>query len=151
EGDVVVFGEPPGADVNRDTWNVGTVSFAPYAVVDVAAGPVDLSPGLRVDGFVTTASRRTPRVGETPSVGLSRLDAAVEPRLSVRLRVTPRLSVLASAGAYSQPPAPSDLSAVFGNPNLGPARAAHATLGESLRIAPTTTADVTAFYEWMYD
>jgi hypothetical protein len=151
EGDIVAFGEPPGPDVNEDTWNVDSLGIAPYAAVDVAAGPLDLSPGLRMDAFVTTVSRRTPHVAETPSVGLSRLDAAFEPRIAARLRVTPRLAFTASAGLYSQPPAPTDLSAVFGNPNLGPARAEHATLGESLGIAPTLTADVTAFFEWMDD
>jgi hypothetical protein len=151
EGDEVVFGEPPGPDYGNDSWNVGSVGAGPYAVLDLAAGPLDLSPALRFDGWVTTTSRRTPRVGETPAVGLSRFDAAVEPRMSARLRVAPRFAILASAGVYSQPPAPADASAVFGNPNLGPERAEHATLGESLRITETLTADVTAFYEWMHD
>jgi hypothetical protein len=151
EGDEVAFGEAPGPDHGQDSWNVGSLGAGPYAVVDLAAGPLDVSPGLRFDGWVTTTSRRTPRVGETPPVGLSRLDAVVEPRVSARLRVTPNFSVLASAGAYSQAPEPADASAVFGNPNLAPERAEHATLGESLRITETLTADVTAFYEWMHD
>jgi hypothetical protein len=42
-----------------------------------------------------------------------------------------------------------DLSAVFGNPMLGPSLAAHASLGESLRITETLTFDVMAFGKTM--
>jgi hypothetical protein len=149
EGDLSVFGQPPGPDAGNDTWNVGSVDVAPFAAVDVEAGPLVVSPSLRFDAFVTTTSRRTPRIGQTPAVGSSRLDGELEPRATARLRVAPRLALVASAGIYSQPPAPEDLSAVFGNPTLGPERAEHATLGESAILAPGLTADLTAFYKWM--
>jgi hypothetical protein len=149
EGDISVFGRPPGADVNTDSWSPGAVDVAPYALLDFEAGPLLVSPGLRVDTFLMTSSRKTPRIASTPPIGLSQLEAAVEPRISVRLQVTERLSLLGAAGLYSQPPDPADLSAVFGNPTLGPALADHATLGESLRITETLSAEVVAFAKWM--
>jgi hypothetical protein len=149
EGDVSVFGQPPGPDVNTDSWNAGVIDVAPYAQLDVDAGPLLISPGLRVDGFLMTTSRQTPRIGATPSIGLSHLEASVEPRVSLRLRLTDSVSLLGAAGLYSQPPDPADLSAVFGNPTLGAAAAEHATLGESLRITETLSADVIAFAKWM--
>lgn len=151
EGDVTVFGEPPGPDVNVDSWNAGVIDVAPYAQFDLEAGPLLVSPGLRADAFLMTTSRQTPRVGETPSIGLSHLDGEIEPRVSVRLRVTPRLSLLGAAGFYSQPPVPTDLSAVFGNPTLGPESAEHATIGESLRLTESLSADVVGFAKSMSD
>jgi hypothetical protein len=151
EGDISVFGQPPGPDVNTDSWSAGVVDVAPYLQMDLDAGPLLLSPGLRVDGFLMTTSRQTPRIGSTPPIGLSHLEAAIEPRLSTRLRLTDKLSVLAAAGLYSQPPDSADLSAVFGNPTLGPASAQNATLGESLRITETLSAEVIGFAKWMAD
>ena len=151
EGDVTVFGQPPGPDVNTDAWRAGVLDVAPYAQVDVDVGPLLVSPGVRADAFLLTTSRQTPRVGSTPSIGLSHLDGAIEPRVAMRLRVTPRLSLIGAAGVYSQPPDPADLSAVFGNPTLGPASADHATLGESLVLSETLSAEVIGFAKWMSD
>jgi hypothetical protein len=151
EGDVTVFGQPPGPDVNGDAWTAGVVDVAPHAQLDLDLDPLVLSPGLRLDGYLMTTSRQTPHIGGTPSVGLSHLEASVEPRIALKLRVGPRLSILGAAGVYSQPPDPADLSAVFGNPSLGPASAQHATLGESLRLTRTLSAEVLAFARWMQD
>lgn len=151
EGDISVFGQPPGPDMSTDAWNAGSLDLAPYAYLDLDAGPWTITPGLRFDGYVTTTSRSTPRVGQTPAIGDSRLDGVLEPRLSARLNVTRGLEVFASAGIYSQPAAASDRSAIFGNPELGPSTADHVIAGESLRVLPTLTAQVTGFYEWMSD
>jgi TonB family protein len=149
EGDVSVFGQPPGGDTNTDTWSAGVVDVAPYVMADVDLGPLTVSPGMRLDGFLLQTSRQTPRVGQTPPLGFERLEAEVEPRVSARLRVSSRLALVAAAGVYSQPPDPADLSAVFGNPKLGPETADHATLGESLRITPTLSVEMVGFYKWM--
>jgi hypothetical protein len=146
EGDVRVFGQPPGDDTNADTWNAGVVDVGPYASMRVEIGPLTLSPGLRADMVLLQTSRRTPRVGATPSVGLSDLEAAVEPRAAANLRVTPKLAVLAAAGLYSQPPDPADLSAVFGNPTLGAAHAEHASLGGTLLLSPSLSLETVGFY-----
>lgn len=151
EGDASVFGRPPGSDTNTDAWTAGLVDVGPYVTAGFDVGPLSVAPGLRLDGYLQRASRQTPRVGETPSIGLTQLEGAFEPRISARLRVTPELSVLAAAGVYTQPPDPSDLSAVFGTPTLGHATADHATLGESLRISSALSLEAVGFYKWMTD
>jgi TonB family protein len=149
EGDISVFGQPPGGDTNTDTWTAGVIDVAPYVAASFDLGPLSVSPGLRIDGFLLQTSRQTPRVGETPSIGFEQIQGEVEPRISARLRVTPRLSVLGAAGVYSQPPDPADLSAVFGNPKLGLEIADHASLGQALMLAPTLSLETLAFYKWM--
>ena len=149
EGDITVFGQPPGSGTNTDTWTAGVIDVAPYVIADFDFGPLSVSPGLRVDGFLLQTSRLTPEVGETPSIGYESLQVEPEPRISARLRINPRLSVLGAAGIYSQAPDPADLSAVFGNPTLGPSSADHASLGESLRLTPGLSLEVVGFYKWM--
>jgi hypothetical protein len=149
EGDVAVFGQPPGGDTNADTWTAGVLDVAPYIVAGVDAGPLSVSPGLRVDGFLLQTSRQTPRVGATPPIGFEQLRGEIEPRVAARLRVTSRLSVLGAAGVYSQPPDPADLSAVLGNPTLGPETADHASLGTSLRLTSSLSLETVAFYKWL--
>jgi hypothetical protein len=149
EGDITVFGQPPGGDTNTDTWTAGVIDVAPYAVATFDAGPLSISPALRMDAFVLQASRQTPRVGQTPSVGLTNLDGELEPRVSARLRVNDALSLLGAAGVYSQPPDPADLSAVFGNPTLGPENADHATLGQSVALTSRLSLETVGFYKWM--
>jgi hypothetical protein len=151
EGDIRVLGQPPGPDVNADTWSAGVVEVSPHVQLDIDVGPLLLSPGLRIDGFLLTTSRQTPPVGATPSIGLSHLESAIEPRIAMRLRVDSKLSIVGAAGVYSQPPSPADSSTVFGNPSLGPASAEHATLGESLTIMDTLSAEMIGFVKWMND
>ncbi len=151
EGDITVFGQAPGDDTNTDTWSAAVVDVAPSAQAEVDVGPLSVTAGARFDVYLIDVSRQTPRVGETPSIGLAHAEGEIEPRAAARLRVTRHLSLLAAAGLYSQPPAASDLSAVFGTPTLGPEFAQHATVGESLQISPSLSVDVTAFYRWMSD
>jgi hypothetical protein len=149
EGDITVFGQPPGRDVNVDHWSVGILDIAPHGQLDVDLGPLLVSPGLRADAVLTTVGRQTPKVGSTPSVGLAHLDGVLEPRIAVQWRVTPRVSLLGAAGVYSQPSDPTDLSSVFGNPTLGTSTAQHVALGPSLRLTESLRADVTGFAKWM--
>ncbi len=149
EGDITVFGQPPGSATNTDTWSAGVVDVAPYLTADLELGPLSVSPGLRLDGYLLQTSRQTPRVGLTPSIGYEQLKGVLEPRVSARLAVAPRLALLAAAGLYSQPPDPADLSAVFGNPTLGPSSADHASFGEALRLSPGLSLEAIGFYKWM--
>lgn len=151
EGDITVFGQPPGGNVAADTWTAGVVDVAPHVIAGFELGPLSLSPALRVDGFLLQTSRQTPRVGETPPIGFEQLRTAIEPRVSGRLRVSSRVSLLGAAGVYSQAPDPADLSAVFGNPTLGPERADHASVGPSVRITQSLGLETLAFYKWMSD
>jgi len=151
EGDVAVFGQPPGDDTNADAWQALALDVAPYATLDWDLGPFTLSPGLRCDGYLLETSRKTPRVGQTPAIGQAALDAEFEPRLAARLRLSARVALFAAAGLYSQPPAPADLSAVFGNPALGPESATHVSFGESVDITSSLSANVTGFYRSLAD
>jgi hypothetical protein len=151
EGDVAVFGQPPGDEYASDTWHTNIVDVAPHAYADVKLGPVTVTPGVRFDAFLIEGSRKTPRVGQTPSIGFSRLETAIAPRLAARWEVTPRLALSAAYGTYHQAPEPEDLSPVFGTPDLALSRATHVTVGESLRITQTLSADVVAFEKTMKD
>ena len=149
EGDITVFGQPPGGDTSTDAWTAGVIDAAPYAILGLDLGPLTVSPGIRIDGFFLQTSRQTPRVGATPSIGFEQLSGQVEPRISARLRINAKLALLAAAGVYAQPPDPADLSAVFGNPRLGPSTADHVTLGESMALTQTLSLETTAFAKWM--
>ena len=88
EGDIFVFGRPPGDDVNADTWHNHILDVAPYVFAEIALGKLTIVPGLRIDGFLIEGSAITPPiVGITP-IGFSRLDWGVDPRLSVSYRPT---------------------------------------------------------------
>ena len=146
EGDPTVFGQAPSDDASSDAWSAMIVDVAPYATVDWDWGPLTVSPALRCDAYLLETSRQTPRVGQTPAIGRSALDAELEPRISARYRLSERVSVLGAAGLYSQPPAAQDSSAVFGTPTLGPESAAHLSLAESVELTRTLGVQVTSFY-----
>lgn len=146
EGDLYVFGQPPGAGVNADAWSAVIACVAPYVGADVRVGPVTLSPGLRAEGVLIEASRGTPRAGDTPRVGVSRLAPAIDPRLSVTWAASRDVLFAAAGGLYQKPPAPEDLSAVFGTPALGLARAVHASASCQIRLPLGFEAEVTTFY-----
>jgi hypothetical protein len=151
EGDVVAFGQAPGGDFAVDSWSAHQLDVAPYAVADVTLGPVVLSPGVRVDAFLVEGSRSTPRVGQTPAVGFDRLEGVVDPRVSARWSPDPRVTWTAAAGSYHQPPAPADLSAVFGTPALSYESATHVSAGQTVHVTDSLDAEVVGYYEALSD
>lgn len=150
EGDARVFGQLPPDRVNADAWKVVTAGLAPFGELDVGLwdGKVHVVPGLRVDPYFVSVSRRTPIEGDTPSAGAFRQDLAVEPRLALRWAASSRLDLRAAYGRYHQPAAPEDLSAVFGNPTLATSAADHLLLGSAARLLPRTTLESTVFHVW---
>ncbi len=44
EGDVSVFGQSPGADVNADVWETHILGVAPFVLASVSLGPVTVTP-----------------------------------------------------------------------------------------------------------
>lgn len=151
EGDLYVFGQPPGADVAAADDRFHELDAAPWASLDVRLGPVVISPGLRVDALLVEGNHVVPPVGNAPVVGFSRLGWTVDPRLSLRWRAHARLTLTAAAGLYHQPPDPVDLGARFGNPTLGPSRALHVVAGAEVRILPLLAAELTGFYRQLDD
>lgn len=151
EGDRAVFGQPPGDDVAFDDFRASIVDIAPHLHADVKVGPLTITPGARFDTFLIEGSRRTPRVGRTPEIGFSRAESALQPRLSTKWQIVPRLAMTAAYGTYTQAPEPEELSAVFGTPDLALSRATHVAVGEALRITPTLTAEVVGFRKTLRD
>jgi outer membrane receptor protein involved in Fe transport len=153
EGDARTFGQLPPDRVNADSWKVVTAGLAPFGELDVALleGKLHVVPGMRVDPYFVSVSRRTPVEGETPSAGAFRQDLAVEPRLAVRWSAAPRLDLRAAYGRYHQAAAPEDLSAVFGNPTLATSAADHLLVGSAVRLFEKTTLETTAFHVWQSD
>ena len=147
EGDIAVFGQPPGAQVGADAWSAHILDAAPFASARIELGPFTLSPGLRFDAFLLEGSRRTPRVGATPAIGYSRVEPSFSPRLSIAWQPSPRLSMTAAGGLYSQAPEPEDMSAVFGTPALGLSRAIHASLGSAVKLTGALSLETTAYYK----
>lgn len=150
EGDLRVFGQPPGDDINADTWTATTVDAAGYSTLDVRYERLTATLGTRVDTWLLDASRLTPRVGTTPGIGTQSIDITVDPRASVQLRVSDDVGVRADAGRYHQARAASDTSAVFGTPNLGLEQAWHATLGGQWRHAPFAL-EAAGYARWLDD
>ena len=147
EGDRRVFGQPPPDQVAADTWGVTQLGLAPYAEADVSLfrGVVHILPGLRVDPYVRSVSRRLPQEGDTPARGLVSQSFAFEPRLALRVTPTARVALKAAVGVFHQNPQADDLSAAFGTPGLPTSSATHALVGASVQLTRTLTAEVTAF------
>src|SRR5262249_17727288 len=116
EGDIVVFGQSPGPQINADNYSYSVVSPATFAFVEFNFGPFLVVPGLRFAPTLLQGSQLLPPAGNLPPLGWSRMQIAVDPRINLAYRVTPRLTLNAAAGLYHQAPAPADMSAVFGNP-----------------------------------
>ena len=80
-----------------------------------------------------------------------RVNWAIDPRLSARLRVTEGTTLKASLGHYSRMPSVEYLDEDFGNPELGFAKALQAAIGVEQKIWRTLSADVTVFFNQGYD
>ena len=148
EGDLSVFGQPPGDQVNADDWSASALTVAPYIQTDISLleDKLHIVPGLRIEPFITSASRQTPVAGDTPSIGITQQSTEVEPRLSTTYQIIPRLGLKAALGFYHQSPQQSDLSAVFGNPKLGIERAFHLLAGSNFKLTDQISFEEVFFY-----
>jgi TonB family protein len=151
EGDITVFGEPPGAQVNADSWSVNELGVAPFATAQVKVGKLELDPGLRVEPMMVDGTRVLPQVGTTPQQGYRNLFWAFDPRIAATYAISKRLTLRAGFGLYHQPPDPADLSPVFGNPLLDPSSAVHAVIGGAYKLRPTLTLEVAGFGKYLWD
>lgn len=153
EGDVAVFGQQPGDQVNADDWNTTIGSIAPYVQIDakLLEGKLHVIPGVRVEPFVVSGSRQTPVVGSTPSVGFAHESTVPQPRLNVIYQALPKLSFKAAVGMYAQAPVGDDLSAVFGNPQLGVSHATHVLAGATFKLRDDVSLEQVLFYSHSTD
>ncbi len=149
EGDYAVFGQPPGGQVNGDTWDTTILSVAPYAQTDFAffGDRLHVVPGLRIEPFVTTASHRLPTRPDSPGIGgVTHETSALDPRLSASYQMLPRLGFKAAFGYYHQSPQPADLSAVFGNPQLDIEHAYQLLGGANVKLSEHVSLEEVVFY-----
>lgn len=153
EGDLYVFGQLPQDQINADTWTTTVAGLAPYAEADFSllGDQLHLIPGLRIEPQIVRVSRLAPPESDLPPVGGVREDTAFDPRLAVRWNATKRITAKAAVGIYHQPPFPEDLSAVFGNPNLGPANARQYLVGGAFKLSRPLSFEVTSFYSHSED
>ncbi len=89
EGDIVVFGQPPGSDTNFDRWHVNLATVAPYAVVEAVLGRLTLTPGVRFEPTMVDGDRMLPTVPGTVPIGYSRLALPANPIGFAPLRWAP--------------------------------------------------------------
>lgn len=150
EGDLQIFGQPPGGDVAVDAWHATTVDAAGYASLGATFGRVTANVGARADAWLLTASRLTPRIGTIVNVASQQTLFTQDPRGSLRVRVTDDLGLRADGGRYHQARAASDTSAVFGTPDLGLEQAWHAIVGGQWRHAPFAL-EAAGYARWLDD
>lgn len=150
EGDLRIFGLPPGDDVSADRWSATTVDAATYATVDLVLGRVIATGGARVDGWLLGASRLTPATGIAPSIGTQRIELTADPRGSVQVQLAEGAIARVDAGRYHQARAGSDTSAQFGTPTLGLEQAWHVTAGGQWRRAPVAI-EAAVYRRWLDD
>jgi hypothetical protein len=148
EGDVFVFGQAPPDKGNVDQWEATTMSLAPYGQLDVALfdDALHIVPGVRLEPYVTSVNRAIPVTGDNPATGVANENTAVDPRIAVRLRVSPKLSTKAAFGIYHQAPEADDLSSVFGNPTLGISSAVHLLAGAKYQFTDLLSVETVGFY-----
>jgi TonB family protein len=153
EGDIHVFGQTPSDQINADRWTSAIASLAPYAQADLALldNQVHLIPGVRVESTLVQASRRTPVQGDLPTLGTMNEQSFLEPRLAARWALSDAFGLRAAVGIYHQPPLAEDLSAVFGNPQLGASKALHYLGGANVKFSDALTLEVTGFFSRQSD
>lgn len=150
EGDLRIFGQPPGDDVSADRWSAITIDGAGHAAIDLRYRRITATIGGRVDGWMLGASRLTPRVGTTPGIGSQLIDFTIDPRAAIQIRIDESAGIRIDGGRYHQARAASDASAVFGTPSLGLEQAWHATVGGQWRRAPFAV-ECAGYARWLDD
>ena len=91
-----------------------------------------------------------PGVRMTAYAGL--MDAVVvDPRIRFAWNVADRTTIKGGFGQYSQAPQPFELSDGFGNPNLGPERSLHSSLGVAQGFDNDISLEVTGFHKYLWD
>ncbi|HUJ57409.1 MAG TPA: TonB-dependent receptor [Kofleriaceae bacterium] len=150
EGDIHIFGQPPGDDVASDSWRATTIDAAGHGAIDAHAGPLTATAGLRFDTWLLTASRLLPRVGATPDIGSQQILYTADPRGTLQWKLDDDLTLRGDAGRYHQAREATDTSAVFGTPGLGVEEAWHVIAGGQWRLSPLAI-EAAGYARWLDD
>ncbi len=148
EGDINVFGFPPGNRVNVDEWTVGWAAAGVYAAAAIGLWQdrISLEPGFRIEPSIINGERIQPARPVDPEVGYSKGYFSADPRFRGAIKVTSGLELFAATGRYHQPPGAGDLSPVFGNPFLEQSEAIHALAGLKTKPRKDVEIDVVGFW-----
>lgn len=149
EGDPYPFGTSPGSGVARDDYRAHQLGVGATVELDWRFGPLSVTPALRIEPTLQEVSRTRPPIGDLPDIGSTDVRILVEPRATLEARLSREVRLFASGGLYHQPPDVTDLGARFGNPRLGPSRAAHVAFGEAVQWRTRTRVEVTLFNKWL--
>ncbi len=149
EGDLAVFGQRPGSEVNADSFAVHTLDAALFATLSLRLRWLRIEPGLRIGATLLDASRLLPPIGAAPPLGARRIDFVLDPRLALHVKPLAPLTLTLAGGLYHQPPAPADRSAVFGNPTLGLQRAAHGSFSAEILLRAIWRIEAAAYVRFL--
>jgi outer membrane receptor protein involved in Fe transport len=130
---------------------VQQADFALFVQTEWTLGDFVFTPGLRFEAVGTDASALIPTAVTNAPIGSSQLELFAEPRLQIAWRATDRLRLFAAAGLHHQPPAPEDLSAIFGAPTLTSSSATHFTAGASFHALAPLTVEATGYLRMLDD
>ncbi len=138
----------PSDQINADEWDSVSGSAAPFVEFDIGLfdDTLHVVPGLRLDPYSRARAGAVPKEGDSPGVGASSADIALEPRLSARYELSKRVAFKAAYGEYRQPPLAEDLSPVFGNPLLESSSARHFLGGGAFQLTESLGVETTLFY-----
>ncbi|MFK7927834.1 MAG: hypothetical protein AB8H79_06580, partial [Myxococcota bacterium] len=107
EGDIQVFGQPPGDRVNTDRWKVGQASIAGFMTAATQPHPaVELTSGIRVEPTLINGDRVLPVRATEPAVGTTQLHIGIQPRLQASLVRDPRPGRSLGGRREEAPPPP---------------------------------------------
>lgn len=153
EGDLQVFGQPPGDRVGDDTWTTIRAGLGTYSSLrfELWSDRLTLEPGLRLEPMVVAGDRIMPVRPIEPEIGFTEVDVAVDPRLELGIAPAKGWSLRAAGGRYRRAPDPANLSPIFGNPRLAPAQALHAIVGVEGQVTPWLELVLTGVWLRAYD
>lgn len=147
EGDITVFGQPPGDRVGTDAWRSTQGSVAAH--VTTAFSWRDdrwrFEPGVRIEPTLLSGDRILPVRPVEPAVGYAAVKVGLLPRAQLRWAPGPNLTTFAAGGRYMQSPDAGDRSPIFGNPRLQPATSDHLTGGVTGRVFERLSLGATGF------
>ncbi|HEY1585831.1 MAG TPA: TonB-dependent receptor, partial [Polyangia bacterium] len=128
--------------VATDHFALFTSFFAPYVQTEISLldGKLIVLPQLRLEAMSYVGYP-----GKTNQFSSSFFE--VEPRVSVRWQLHPRLALTGAMGVYHQSPDYADMSAVFGNPHLSPEFSIHYVVGIDAQLTATQQLSAQGFYK----
>ncbi len=147
EGDITVFGQPPGDRVGEDAWRSTQGSIAGYVTTAFswAEDRWRFEPGIRIEPTLQSGDRILPVRPVEPAVGYAAVTVGVLPRAQLQWTPLPSLTAFVAGGRYLQAPDADELSPIFGNPQLRPATSEHVVSGLTGRVFGRLSLGATGF------